>query len=164
MGKGRNLIVTWRAEPCVGPARYLSVVSFVPVSGPARLRGEDPVTIEFTDAVPGARTVALPVRAALPVLSKAHGRDDVHPSVALFSGAALLGLRLVAAGKSGVYVWEGATPKVDPEVAEMFQTGGSPSSEDAEAGYGVRQKFNSAKSRRLDIWEGEGGPAYEDDI
>lgn len=36
--------------------------------------------------------------------------------------------------------------------------------EDAEAGYGVRQKFNSVKSRRLDIWEGEGGPAYEDDI
>lgn len=36
--------------------------------------------------------------------------------------------------------------------------------EDGEAGYGVRQKFNSVKSRRLETWEGEGGPAYEDDI
>ena len=38
--------------------------------------------------------------------------------------------RLVAAGKSGIYVWEGSTPKVDPEVAEMFQQGGSPSTEE----------------------------------
>jgi 3-hydroxyacyl-CoA dehydrogenase/enoyl-CoA hydratase/carnithine racemase len=38
--------------------------------------------------------------------------------------------RLVAAGKTGVYVWEGATPKVDPEVAELFQQGGAPASED----------------------------------
>ncbi|HEX6935515.1 MAG TPA: 3-hydroxyacyl-CoA dehydrogenase NAD-binding domain-containing protein [Actinomycetes bacterium] len=38
--------------------------------------------------------------------------------------------RLVAAGKSGVYVWEGATPKVDPEVAELFQQGSSPATED----------------------------------
>jgi 3-hydroxyacyl-CoA dehydrogenase/enoyl-CoA hydratase/carnithine racemase len=37
--------------------------------------------------------------------------------------------RLVAAGKSGVYVWEGATPTVDPEVADMFQQGDSPSDE-----------------------------------
>ena len=38
------------------------------------------------------------MRAALPVLTKAHARDDLHPSVALLSGAALLGMRLVAAG------------------------------------------------------------------
>ncbi|MGO1543186.1 MAG: hypothetical protein ACTHXA_02480 [Gulosibacter sp.] len=31
-------------------------------------------------------------------------------------------------------------------------------------GYGVRQKFNSTKSRRLNTWENEGGPVYEDDI
>jgi transcriptional regulator with XRE-family HTH domain len=36
--------------------------------------------------------------------------------------------------------------------------------EDDEAGYGVRQKFNSVKSQRLEAWEDEGGPAYEDDI
>jgi 3-hydroxyacyl-CoA dehydrogenase len=38
--------------------------------------------------------------------------------------------RLVAAGKTGVYVWEGSTPKVDPEVAELFQQGDSPAGED----------------------------------
>ena len=52
--------------------------------------------MEFTDE---RRTVALPIRAALPILTKAHSRDDLHPSVGLLSGAALLGLRLVAAGR-----------------------------------------------------------------
>lgn len=76
-------------------------MSFVPVSGPATFRSGDEgePLIEFTDAVPPRRTVALPVRAALPVLSRAHTADGAHPSVALLSGAALLGLRLVAAGK-----------------------------------------------------------------
>ncbi len=52
--------------------------------------------VEFTD---DRRTVSLPIRAALPVLTKAHSRDDLHPSIGLLSGAALLGLRLVAAGR-----------------------------------------------------------------
>lgn len=47
----------------------------------------------------GRLTTAVPVRAAIPVLSKAHGRADLHPSVALLTGAVLLGLRLVAAGR-----------------------------------------------------------------
>jgi superfamily II DNA or RNA helicase len=47
----------------------------------------------------GGRTVAMPMAAAIPVLSKAHRRDDLHPSVALLSGAVMLGLRLVAAGR-----------------------------------------------------------------
>jgi len=47
----------------------------------------------------GGRTVALPMAAAIPVLSKAHRREDLHPSVALLSGAVMLGLRLVAAGR-----------------------------------------------------------------
>ena len=71
----------------------------MPVTGPATLRAGDPPregVVEFTDE---RRTVALPIRAALPVLTKAHARDDLHPSVGLLSGAALLGLRLVAAGK-----------------------------------------------------------------
>lgn len=73
-------------------------MSFVPVSGPATFRTGDPATIEFTDAG-GARSVALPVSAALPVLSRSRSAHDAHPSVRLLSGAALLGLRLVAAGK-----------------------------------------------------------------
>jgi 3-hydroxyacyl-CoA dehydrogenase/enoyl-CoA hydratase/carnithine racemase len=38
--------------------------------------------------------------------------------------------RLVAAGKAGVYVWEGSTPKVDPEVAELFSQGDAPVAEE----------------------------------
>ena len=74
-------------------------MSFVPVTGPATFRAADPPregVVEFSDE---RRTVALPIRAALPVLTRAHTRDDLHPSVALLSGAALLGMRLVAAGK-----------------------------------------------------------------
>ncbi|WP_205471728.1 DEAD/DEAH box helicase [Nocardioides sp. SYSU D00038] len=74
-------------------------MSFVPVTGTAVLHPADPPregVVEFTD---DRRTVSLPIRAALPVLTKAHSRDDLHPSVGLLSGAALLGLRMVAAGK-----------------------------------------------------------------
>ncbi|MDN4161262.1 DEAD/DEAH box helicase [Nocardioides abyssi] len=74
-------------------------MSFVPVTGPATFRAGEPPregVVEFSD---DRRTVSLPVRAALPVLTKAHARDDLHPSVGLLSGAALLGLRLVAAGR-----------------------------------------------------------------
>ena len=74
-------------------------MSFVPVTGPATFRAADPPregVVEFTDE---RRTVALPMRAALPVLTRAHAREDLHPSVGLLSGAALLGMRLVAAGK-----------------------------------------------------------------
>ncbi|MFN8195267.1 MAG: DEAD/DEAH box helicase [Nocardioidaceae bacterium] len=74
-------------------------MSFVPVTGPAVLRPADPPRdshVEFSD---DRRTVSLPMRAALPVLTKAHARDDLHPSVALLSGAALLGMRLVASGR-----------------------------------------------------------------
>ncbi len=74
-------------------------MSFVPVTGVARFhRGTVPRdgSIEFTDE---RRVVSLPIRGALPVLSKAHTDDATHPSVALLSGAALLGLRLVAAGR-----------------------------------------------------------------
>ena len=36
----------------------------------------------------------------------------------------------MAAGKTGVYVWEGSTPKVDPEVAEIFSQGDAPVAEE----------------------------------
>ncbi|HXH80892.1 DEAD/DEAH box helicase [Nocardioides sp.] len=76
-------------------------MSFVPVTGPASFRAGEPPRdglVEFSD---DRRTVSLPIRGALPVLTAAHSRDDLHPSVALLSGAALLGMRLVAAGKFG---------------------------------------------------------------
>ncbi|TYL55389.1 DEAD/DEAH box helicase [Nocardioides sp. BGMRC 2183] len=80
-------------------------MSFVPVSGPATLRPADPPRdseIEFTaSAMPGrsGRVISLPVRAALPVLSRARGEAEAHPSIALLSAAALLATRFVAAGK-----------------------------------------------------------------
>ena len=74
-------------------------MSFVPVTGPATLLvGEPP-----REGVGRVHRRAPHRRAAdpgaLPVLGRAHDRDDVHPSVALLAGAALLGMRLVAAGK-----------------------------------------------------------------
>ena len=84
---------------------------FVPLTGPATFRAGDPPregVVEFTDE---RRTVALPIRAAIPVLARARNRDDLHPSVGLLSGAALLGMRLVAAGKFAPSVPEpGAGP------------------------------------------------------
>ena len=74
-------------------------MSFVPVTGPAEFRA-DPIpresVVTFSDA---RRTVALPIKAALPVLSKSRSQTDRHPSVTLLSGAVLLALRLVAAGR-----------------------------------------------------------------
>jgi len=74
-------------------------MSFVPVTGAAAFHAGEPPregTVEFSDR---RRTVSLPVRAAIPVLTKAHARDDLHPSVALIAAAVHLGLRLVAAGR-----------------------------------------------------------------
>ncbi len=74
-------------------------MSFVPVTGPARLLVADPPregSIEFTD---GRRTIVMPIRGALPVLGKVRDQDDIHPSVALLAGAALMGLQLVASGR-----------------------------------------------------------------
>jgi len=74
-------------------------LSFVPVSGMATFRSGVPpreASVEFTD---DHRTLSLPLRAAVPVLTRAHNNPEAHPSVGLLSGAALLGLRFVAAGK-----------------------------------------------------------------
>ncbi len=74
-------------------------MSFVPVTGPARLLvGEPPRegSVEFTDE---RRTIVLPIRGALPVLGRVRDQDDLHPSVALLAGTALLGLQLVAGGR-----------------------------------------------------------------
>ena len=74
-------------------------MSFVPVTGPATFEATLPArdsVVVFTD---DHRTVALPIRAALPVLTRAHQRDDAHPTVGLLAGAVLLAMRMVAAGK-----------------------------------------------------------------
>ena len=74
-------------------------MSFVPVTGPATFEAVEPArdsVVVFTD---DHRTVSLPIRAALPVLTRAHQRDDAHPTVGLLAGAVLLAMRMVAAGK-----------------------------------------------------------------
>src|SRR5690606_34891022 len=87
------------------PAATVKAVSLVPTSGPATLRSAEPPregTIEFTGE-PGARTVTLPITAAMPVLARAQreGAATLHPSVRLLAGAAHLALRLVADGRFG---------------------------------------------------------------
>ena len=75
-------------------------MSFVPVTGPARLLvGEPPRegSIEFTD---DRRTIVMPIRGALPVLGKVRDQDDLHPSVGAARRAPpCSGLQLVAAGR-----------------------------------------------------------------
>ncbi|MBS2940136.1 DEAD/DEAH box helicase [Nocardioides sp. J2M5] len=105
-------------------------MSFVPVTGPARLLvGEPPRdgSIEFTDE---RRTIVMPVRGALPVLGKVRDQDDLHPSVALLAGAALMGLQLVAAGRfapePGGRHWQVAGLDADDErrIAELVRARG----------------------------------------
>lgn len=67
--------------------------------------------------------------------------------------------RLVAAGKPGVYVWEGPTPTVDPEVAAMFQQGGSPSSAEE-----VRRRALDALAEEIRLMLDEGVVADVRDI
>lgn len=80
-------------------------MSFVPVTGTATFRSAEASERPRAGVVTFAdhrRTVELEMTAALPVLTKAHTRDDLaalDPSVRMLCGAALLGLRLVAAGR-----------------------------------------------------------------
>ncbi|WP_425576597.1 DEAD/DEAH box helicase [Nocardioides nanhaiensis] len=57
--------------------------------------------VVFTDGERGRRSVELPVRAAIPVLTRARATaaEQQHPSVALLAGSALLALQVVASGR-----------------------------------------------------------------
>jgi len=87
-------------EPVLSPvAGTFSGMSFVPLTGPAVFTPGVPAregVVEFTG---GRRRVPMPMRGALPLLSRAVHSDEAHPSVGLIAGAALLGLQLVAAGR-----------------------------------------------------------------
>ena len=74
-------------------------MSFVPLQGRATLVAQHPPRnseIEFSGP---ARTIRMPLRGAIPVLTRAMRVEDAHPSVGLLSGATLLALRMVAAGR-----------------------------------------------------------------
>ncbi|HEY6934230.1 MAG TPA: SNF2-related protein [Marmoricola sp.] len=78
-------------------------MSFVPLQGRA----------EYVPAVPpresqvvfssrpgqATRVIRMPMRGAIPVLSRAMREESAHPSVGLLSGATMLAMRLVAAGR-----------------------------------------------------------------
>jgi hypothetical protein len=71
-------------------------VSFVPLQGQATWVPQHPPRdseVEFTGP---ARTIRMPMRGAIPVLTRAMRVDDAHPSVGLLSGATLLAMKLVA--------------------------------------------------------------------
>ena len=79
-------------------------MSFVPLQGPATLTVTHPPRdseVEFTGGPgdPRDRRVRLPMRGAIPVLSRALRAGDAHPSVGLLGGATVLALKLVAAGR-----------------------------------------------------------------
>ena len=74
-------------------------MSFVPLQGRATWVPQHPPRdseIEFSGP---ARTIRMPMRGAIPVLTRAIRVDDAHPSVGLLSGATLLAMKLVAAGR-----------------------------------------------------------------
>ncbi len=78
-------------------------MSFVPLEGPAEYVPASPprdAQVVFTSRPGGAaRVIRMPMRGAIPVLSRAMRVEDAHPSVGLLSGATLLAMRLVAAGR-----------------------------------------------------------------
>ncbi|GAB3653922.1 DEAD/DEAH box helicase [Nocardioides korecus] len=74
-------------------------MSFVPLQGPAALVAADPPRESEVEFSGPARTVRMPMRGAIPVLTRAMRVPDAHPSVGLLSGATLLAMKLVAAGR-----------------------------------------------------------------
>ena len=82
-----------------GDRATFAPVSFVPLQGPATFVAAHPPRdseVEFTGP---SRVVRLPMRGAIPVLSRALRADDAHPSVGLLGGATVLALKLIAAGR-----------------------------------------------------------------
>ncbi|MCW2755458.1 MAG: box helicase [Marmoricola sp.] len=74
-------------------------MSFVPLQGTATLVLADPPRdseIEFTGP---QRSVRLPMRGAIPVLTRAMRATDAHASVTLLSSATMLAMKYVAAGR-----------------------------------------------------------------
>jgi SNF2 family DNA or RNA helicase len=74
-------------------------VSFVPLQGQARLHLADPPRDSEVEFSGPQRTIRLPMRGAIPVLTRALRADDAHASVTLLSAATMLAMKLVAAGR-----------------------------------------------------------------
>ena len=74
-------------------------MSFVPLQGPAVLHVADPPRDSEVEFSGGQRTLRLPMRGAIPVLTRALRAGDAHASVTLLSAATMLAMKLVAAGR-----------------------------------------------------------------
>lgn len=125
-------------------------MSLVPTSGPATLRSAEPPregAIEFTGE--GARSITLPIAAALPVLARAHraGRD-LHPTVVLLAGAAHLGLKIVADGRFGPHAehprWEPVLTEADEDQLAQLALARAADGLDPAAAEGVARRMVDA--------------------
>jgi superfamily II DNA or RNA helicase len=74
-------------------------VSFVPLQGRATWVPSHPPRMSEIEFSGPARTIRMPMRGAIPVLTRAIRVEDAHPSVGLLSGATLMAMKLVAAGR-----------------------------------------------------------------
>ncbi len=74
-------------------------MSFVPLQGRATWVPQHPPRDSEVEFSGPTRTLRMPLRGAIPVLTRAIRVDDAHPSVGLLSGATLLAMKLVAAGR-----------------------------------------------------------------
>ena len=74
-------------------------MSFVPLQGRATWVPNHPPRMSEIEFSGPARTIRMPMRGAIPVLTRAIRVEDAHPSVGLLSGATLLAMKLLAAGR-----------------------------------------------------------------
>ncbi|MCW2711000.1 MAG: box helicase [Marmoricola sp.] len=74
-------------------------MSFVPLQGRATWVPSHPPRMSEIEFSGPARTIRMPMRGAIPVLTRAIRVEDAHPSVGLLSGATLMAMKLVAAGR-----------------------------------------------------------------
>lgn len=74
-------------------------MSFVPLQGRATWVPSHPPRDSEVEFSGPSRTIRMPMRGAIPVLTRAIRVDDAHPSVGLLSGATLLAMKMVAAGR-----------------------------------------------------------------
>ncbi len=74
-------------------------MSFVPLQGRATWVPSHPPRLSEVEFSGPTRTIRMPMRGAIPVLTRAMRVDDAHPSVGLLSGATLMAMKLVAAGQ-----------------------------------------------------------------
>lgn len=74
-------------------------MSFVPLQGPATLHRADPPRDSEVEFSGPKRTIRLPMKGAIPVLTRALRAEDAHASVSLLGAATMMAMKFVAAGQ-----------------------------------------------------------------